>query len=538
MMKKLFEKINMQPRQLVLCGVFSALFALACVLGRCIYYYGGIKGTPGDNFMRMPNGGDIPIFLGCALICFILIVILYRLCDKFALSPAEGGNEKRFAMIAFVLLQLSVLPYLLSFYPGLISGDALSSMEKLLEVGRPTSNHHPILYSYILLFFLRIGELSFGHNFGLFLYSLTQSVIVNICVVYMLVRLRRMGVHKLILALCLAYFILIPLFAANAVSFWKDPLYSCALLLLSIELYDCAKLKELGRKEYTRLILLSFWTAFIRNNGIYVLVVTALVLFIMYRRNRAKTAAIFGAFIVFYSVLTSAGYKAFDIKQEFVESVGIPLQQIGAVIYGSDTADDFNMTEEEQEYFYTLMGQYIWMETYSPCLVDTIKWNAAFDEEFLEQTKVEFIKHWIHVVLEHPAVVVRAYFMETHGFWKLFAQDDYGYADFLTKEVNEYGAADIRMSDKLQEWFGISLAPALSHKGFMLGRGTLFWLTALAFLVIILRKSPAWLACVPALANWLFVMASTPAAYGMRYVYIFALGLPFFLCLAFVKNEH
>ena len=47
----------------------------------------------------------------------------------------------------------------------------------------------------------------------------------------------------------------------------------------------------------------------------------------------------------------------------------------------------------------------------------------------------------------------------------------------------------------------------------------------------------AWIAYVPALANWLCLMIAAPVAYSIRYVFIFVIGLPVYLFLPFICDR-
>ena len=39
----------------------------------------------------------------------------------------------------------------------------------------------------------------------------------------------------------------------------------------------------------------------------------------------------------------------------------------------------------------------------------------------------------------------------------------------------------------------------------------------------------AWLIYIPPMVNWLTIIVATPVAFSLRYVYVFALGLPFYI---------
>jgi hypothetical protein len=70
----------------------------------------------------------------------------------------------------------------------------------------------------------------------------------------------------------------------------------------------------------------------------------------------------------------------------------------------------------------------------------------------------------------------------------------------------------------------------------IMGSGTLLWLCLLGMTLIWMQRRNGVAVYLPALLNWATVMIATPVAFSLRYVYIFALGLPFFLAIPFMTS--
>ncbi len=506
---------------------FSLLFAAACVLGKNIVYSGGIFGYPTENYMTRPGAKDALLFAVLAAACVAAVSGLAALLERF--RPRLGRRQRRglFGFVVPAALLLAWLPWLLSFYPGILYGDALSSLQDFLRAGYPVSNHHPILYTYLTAFFYRLGLRLGSAAAGLFLMTLLQSLLMAVTAARVLGTLWREGVPSAVIAAGFLFYAAVPIFPGYAVAFWKDPLFTCALTALTLELLHCAKSGSMTGRSLGRLLLFSLLACFLRNNGVYVVAGTALCIPLCVRQRRGRVLLCFAALILAYSFVTGAGYRRFGIRQEFVESVGVPLQQLGAVVWYEGS-----LSEEDRAFLFELMPEEQWRENYTPCIADSLKWCYYFNEDFLEANKGAFLKTWLHAVCGSPATALRAYLVGTHGFWKPLVQDPYGdYGTFAA----EGRALGIRERDLLQELCGVSGRELLTRRHVSIGSGTLFWLTAAAFLLCLLRGSRAWLAFAPALLNWLFVMASTPCAYSLRYVYILAFGLPLFLCLPLMR---
>ena len=531
-MNKLKKSLGWGKREGIVAAVFAAVLAAVYVIGRHIVYTGGILGYPTENYMTSPRPADVLWLLAAFVLCYAAMALLSIIIDRLETWGGSGRRNKRLLIFVFVLLLLAWTPYLLSFYPGGIRGDSYSSIEQIIDVGHPNDNHHPVAYTLFLGVFLKIGELFSDYNIGICCYSVAQSVLMALVICRVVSFLQENGAHRVYIAAVIAFYALEPLFGAYAITLWKDPLYSALLLLLSIQLYTALRSGSIDRRGFIRMLLTALGAAFFRNNGIYVVIVSAAALAIALKKQRKVVVSAFAGIIAFYFVITSVGYKAWGIKQEFVESVGIPIQQMYAVVYY-----DGNISEADGEYAYRLM-QGRWLERYRPCIVDTIKWDANFDAKFLEQTKADFIKTWISMGVKNPVIYVRAYLMETHGFWKLGAKDRNGYIEFQPEVVNNYNCHGIRMSDVFEQIFGFSIAEPLENIKATISSGTLLWVTA-AFMIlgIIKRRRGAWIAYVPALANWLCIMIAAPVAYSIRYVFIFVLGLPVYLFLPFICDR-
>jgi len=83
---------------------------------------------------------------------------------------------------------------------------------------------------------------------------------------------------------------------------------------------------------------------------------------------------------------------------------------------------------------------------------------------------------------------------------------------------------------------GFSIMPILKDYPVFMGSGTLLWLVLLGMLLSCREKLKGSLPYMPAVLNWATVMIATPVAYSLRYVFVFALGLPFYLALPLMTS--
>ena len=464
-------------------------------------------------------------------------------------QPKDGvfGKRRGFLFVLLLLL-VSWLPDLLSFAPGSVLDDSLASITPWTS-GTPLTNHHPVVYSLLVGGFVYLSKiLPLSLNAAVFLYSLVQSVCLAGTLAAMFCRLQRAGARRCVLAAGVAYAMIVPYFPAYAMILWKDPLYSCALLWLSMLLFDAVR-KEGGlpdRAWQVKWFLALLCTAFLRNNGAFCLLFMAAALLLSGQRKQFFCTACMTVIValLFFTVQHTVYPLCHIADTEYTEKIGIPLQQLAATV-----AYEGKTGEEEREFLFKIMPEQEWKERYAPCLADKIKWTDGANMEYISQNKRSFWKVWGNLLLKNPAIYLRAYGMDTFGFWVPGVQNRYGYVDLYITE-NDLG---LHQTDLVQKLFGSTIRPLLKKRMIWIGSGTLLWMTLGGMLLDLLcregsgSKIPGregekaggggWTIYLPALGNVLTVLIATPVAFSLRYVYVFAIGLPLYVLLPFLYAE-
>ncbi len=491
-----------------------------------------------------------------------------------AVSQSRGGvfGKRRGFLLVLLLLLVSWLPYLLSFAPGSVLDDSLASITPWTN-GTPLTNHHPVVYSLLVGGFVSLSKiLPISLNATVFCYAMVQSVCLAGTLAALFYRLQRAGVRRWVLAAGIGYVVIVPYFPAYAITLWKDPLYSCALLWLSMLLFDAVWKEGVlsDRAWQIKWFLALLGTAFLRNNGAFCLLFMAAALLLSGQRKRFFYTACMTVIValLFFTVQHTVYPLCHIADTEYTEKIGIPLQQLAATV-----AYEGKTGEEEREFLFKIMPEQEWKARYAPCLADKIKWTDGANMEYISQNKRSFWKVWGNLLLKNPAIYLRAYGMDTFGFWVPGVQNRYGYVDlYITK--NDLG---LYQTDLIQKLFGSTIRPLLKKRMIWIGSGTLLWMTLGGMLLSILcRKSTSrkisgskissskisgskissskvsnskisrgegekggkgdWIIYLPALGNALTVFLATPVAFSLRYVYVFAIGLPLYVLLPFLRE--
>ncbi len=516
----------MKKGQGVWIALFSCLFSACVTMGRRITFSGDVRVKNTENYIDSMTAADALLFFALAAImggALWLLIRFFGAVTRKGTSDEERKHPWRFAGVCSLVLLLVWAPYILSVAPGNIYMDSLESVSQMLEHGHPVSNHHPMFYTLMIGVFLKIGTVLFGSvNIGVLLYSLFQTGALILTIVCLLTLMYREGISRWLIGAALAYYLFVPFFPNYGMSMWKDVLFSCMLLLLSLLLYLIMLQDRPHGLWFAAYGAVGIGAMMMRNNGLYIFAaMTVLLVFLMRKHVKRLLAASAAALAIFVSA-SQLATAVWNIHGDFVENLGIPLLQLGYTIN-----HEGNFSEEEKDYLFELVPRDVWGYAYRPCLVDPLKWNPQFDVNFLTETKAEFFRVWLSGLMKNPGKYIDAYLLATHGFWQPGVQNWYGYMDIQMNE-NPYGIGWMNLFERL---FGFSILPILKDYPVILGSGTLLWLTLLGLLLACGIRREACAVYLPAVLNWGTIMVATPVAYSLRYVFVFALGLPLYVLL-------
>lgn len=533
----------------VCCLVLSLVFSLVLVLGAHIVVAEPvIAGGIYENYIESYSALDVVAFCVMSALVFWVLSALVQLSSCFCCCGygedtlrADGGCSSirvpSVAVRALVIFPL-YLPFFLRYCPGLFFGDTFSSFAQIMG-WNPLSNHHPVAFTMMMAVCIKIvGLMGMGPSAGVALLTVLQMACVASTFGYLSIWVSsRLGVSSRWSWLLVAFFGLSRYCALYSVALWKDPLFSCCLILVVTMLADAVMGKGSWSSALRLLVFgaLALGVMLLRNNGLYICAALFVVLAIVATLSRLgriaplepapRLAASFGLALVICLVITGPVYSAIGVvPSEAVESVGIPLAQMARV-----AALDGDMTESDRSYMNELLPLDRYKEVYRPSFIDPLKWNEDFNAEHLEDG---FWTHWASMLSRNPSIYFEAWELQTFGFWapNVIGADNLPENFLMGAPYNlmaDTGASAGVAFRNLLASFGDGVDAAIGLNAWSISGAVVFWLLVFSAVLLVSRGRPRFaLPLLPFLLLYGTLFIASPIWYWPRYIVAAQFGLP------------
>ncbi|MGN0156323.1 MAG: DUF6020 family protein [Lachnospiraceae bacterium] len=519
--------------------LYSFLFSTMVILSRHIFYRYDEESTLDTTFVTDFHVLDLIAVCFITVIVYCLVKAITFGIKAISASFIEKERKRNILIFAgiFTLIFIPWIPYFFSYWPGGIYADTIDSIH--MALGKmPLDNHNPVMYTMIwkFVFWITGGLSGEGEYAGLNLFTVLQALVLAIALSYFVYYCYRKGVHKYFVCFLTFLFAVYPLYPFYGVSMWKDTLFSIAVFAFSIFLYDvfARKTENISKLQLFLYGMGSMLIIFLRNNGIYIALFYSIVIVCMnWKKHRmiAQKIGIISLIIIVISgviqgpVFEGCGY---NIDRD-VESFGIPIQQTAYIL-----STDGKVNDEELEILDEIMPLENWKALYNPVVVDSIKFDTSFNKDYFENNTGEFVKVYWGLIRKNPVKAMKAYLLETMGFWDIFENSPTAYICNF-----HFGNVEYFMSDYFEYLFGISFRNLVEPKNYI--SVAVFVWVMLATICICLAKKyyEGLIPILPTLGVWLTIMVATPVAFSLRYVYAIFLCIPLYaiICVKAVSER-
>lgn len=423
------------------CRVPAALAAFFLVFGYSFRYTNSWNLIFMDSFHLLIS---VVVFAGYYVFAVRLFQMVIRyLCKKAQESKTSCGKWTTllFETHAFAGPPLVILifwsPYILAKFPGASMPETLAEMRQFYW--GTINNYYPPLHTIMLSLIMQLGNLLGSYTLGFFLNLVLQLAMLLSAFSYGFLLMKRWKTPYLFRYLALGIICLTEFFPMESTVVEKDiPYTACVvfLVLLLAELVRTIKDSEsLSKKQIAGLILVCLGTAGFRNEGIYLVLVSAVAAIaygwsVIGKENLKKWKSILIAFLIL--VVLILGYQRVLLPACGVEDNGpkealsIPFQQTARYVrdYGAE------VTAEEAEIIGKVLDYENLAELYDPITSDPVKYtyHAETTGELLDYFRV-----WAIQLVKHPANAVEATMNNAYGW---FYQEGYTQNYMMTSRID------------------------------------------------------------------------------------------------------
>lgn len=395
--------------------------------GLYIFNAGYVKnGTFYGSFIHI-SFVDVLRYLCIACSIFLILFILDNLFGKVLKgekSNYEDGNNqinsprKEFACIAIVLFLLW-LPYLVVLYPGTMWWDCGGSIRQCFG-NIELNNWNPVLQTFLMGGFIKLGNIFVDYKFGVFLYVLTQTIFASAIFSYAICYTYKYNKNKNIIYIGTLLFGILPVYPIYLTSMGKDSNWSCFILLMLIFTCEIIDDKAWLSKTKNRI---SYFIAFIaicllRNAGIYVAISFLIIdIFIATNKERSSLYKIGGICIIFLLFWFRFLLPALDVSSDGMsrDKWNIQFQQLARYI----NTHPEDIEDADIDIINKMLDYNALRDKYNPGLVDSVT-EIYYGDSISEEDLNKFIDLYIDKGKKHPICYLDAIGAKSSGYFNPF----------------------------------------------------------------------------------------------------------------------
>lgn len=337
---------------------------------------------------------------------------LNRCIEKILKNDIKG-----FILRSLILIVLWI-PYLLILYPGVTSWDTNQSLLQGYGI-TPYRNLHPVIHTFIISNINKFAHnLTGSYQSGIALNALIQIIVTSMMFSFIVGYMKNLNICKKIRIIGFIFIGLYPVIGHFSVIVWKDIVFNLLIVLSSLVIIEILKEKNIKNLKLNILwIILLYFMMLYKNNGIYIEVLSSIVIltYLIFnnRKNIIRVAIILILPVILYLTTTNVIFKQLKILGPTPgEAMGIPIQGLARNI--KINGEDFTPEEKEQiGYFFDFEKV---KELYNPRLSDNMKNMIAHKLED-KSNIIKIAKLYIRMLRRYPLDTIQAFFSNIEGYY-------------------------------------------------------------------------------------------------------------------------
>ena len=477
-------------------------------------------------------------FIGFYFLFKNLLNAIYRYFTKGKFQ--ENANKltimfsKHPYLFSFIVLFIVYGIYLIIFYPGVINYDNANQIKEVLGMHTryldsivvindniTLTNFNPILHTLLLGNLFKVGVSIGNVNFGLFLYTFLQMIIVIAVLSYSLKFLYKEGVKSKYLLWILLAYIIIPYFPLYAITCVKDTLFTMFVLLYIIKLYQFIKY-DFKFKDYVLFMITILLVILFRNNGIY-LILLSLPFTLIIKKGIRKQIVLMCVLVIGFNYGYGQVLSALEIPNTSIrEMLSIPFQQTARYVKYHES----DVTEEQKKVIDTILTYDTLGNRYNPILSDKVK--NEYNKYATNEELMDYFKAWFEMFWNHPMTYVNATVSNVYGYFYPATYRWYVY-NTLNEKLPEAGF-DYHFIDSLEPMRGFIQGYSEVFKyvpivQMSVNCGFYTWSYLFLMVVLILQKKQRYIILFAPAFSLVLMNVAGPANTYFRYVLPYAVAL-------------
>ncbi len=477
-------------------------------------------------------------FIGFYFLFKNLLNAIYRYFTKGKFQENANKLTTMFSkhpyLLSFIVLFIVYGIYLIIFYPGVINYDNANQIKEVLGMHTryldsivvindniTLTNFNPILHTLLLGNLFKVGVSIGNVNFGLFLYTFLQMIIVIAVLSYSLKFLYKEGVKSKYLLWILLAYIIIPYFPLYAITCVKDTLFTMFVLLYIIKLYQFIKY-DFKFKDYVLFMITILLVILFRNNGIY-LILLSLPFTLIIKKGIRKQIVLMCVLVIGFNYGYGQVLSALEIPNTSIrEMLSIPFQQTARYVKYHES----DVTEEQKKVIDTILTYDTLGNRYNPILSDKVK--NEYNKYATNEELMDYFKAWFEMFWNHPMTYVNATVSNVYGYFYPATYRWYVY-NTLNEKLPEAGF-DYHFIDSLEPMRGFIQGYSEVFKyvpivQMIVNCGFYTWSYLFLIVVLILQKKQRYIILFAPAFSLVLMNVAGPANTYFRYVLPYAVAL-------------
>ncbi len=451
-------------------------------------------------------------------------------------------NEHPF-ISTFIILFVCYLPYIIAFYPGILSPDPSNQIKQfygiptkyndysvMLDENVTITNHHPVLHTVILGGLTYFGKTIGSENFGVFIYSILQTLFLITLLSYTISYMKKLNTPIWFRIVSLLIYMFVPIYPLYGMSTLKDVIFAILVIFYIIKLFElirCAN-NKINIKEIITVIILMLFITLFRNNGIYLVLMSFPFLLIIDKQNRFKLLITLLIPIMSYYGFEKVLLPSLKITPGSVREVlSIPFQQTAR--YVKYYPDD--ISEEDKNAIDKILTYDTLAKRYDPEKSDPVK--NKYNKYATKDDLKNYFKAWIHGLVKHPNVYIEATLNNTYGYFYPDAKRWYVYYSYdtrLSEDGIDYHYNNLDGLRNTLSNYAVAF-PYIPILGSIVSIGFCTWLCMLMWAFIMREKKYKYLIYLMPVVSLILVCVASPVNTYFRYTLGYTFAIPILIAI-------